>query len=187
MKERILTIAIRQMRRGGYDNLNFADIAQELGTSRANLHHHFTNKIGLATAATKAYIQDQREYFDGIISANDGDLSGFLAELEEHMADMVDTGSSSSGCILSQLLNDREAPSDLRQLALDRLQIEVVAIQTRVEKAKADGTLSSSTDAENLAFRIMSMMVGIAQMSLIGADPAKVRSSIEGALVAMVE
>lgn len=187
MKERILTIAIRQMRRGGYENLNFADVAEELGTSRANLHHHFKNKIGLATAATQAYIQEQREYLDEIIHTKDGDLPGFLAELEDHLAEMVGSGSSSNGCILSQLLNDREAPPGLRQLALDRLHVEVAAIQTQVEKAKANGTLSSAADAESQALRIMSMMLGIAQMSLIGADLAKVRSSIEGALVAIVE
>lgn len=143
--------------------------------------------MGLATAATQRYLQEQKENLDDIINRKGGDISGFLTELEDHLAEMMTDDPSASGCIMSQLINDREAPQKLRQLALDRLLLEVEVIRAELENAKANGTLSSSADAESLALRIMSMQLGIAQMTLIETDLPKIRNSIKGALVDIIE
>ena len=44
MKDEILKLAQQQMKEGGYENLNFAKIAEDLSTTRANLHHQRTVK-----------------------------------------------------------------------------------------------------------------------------------------------
>jgi hypothetical protein len=41
MKKKIVDLAIGQMKAGGYENLSFAQIASELSTNRANVHHHY--------------------------------------------------------------------------------------------------------------------------------------------------
>ncbi len=109
MKERILDIAIQQMRSGGYDNLNFANIAAELGTSRANLHHHFKNKEGLGIAATESYIQNEKTFMYGIMQEHDGDIRTILIKLEDHLIEVLSNSGSTNACILSQLTHDSEA------------------------------------------------------------------------------
>ena len=175
------------MRSGGYDNLNFADIAGELNTTRANLHHHFKNKEGLATAATKAYMSEYKENLDELIRNNDGEIVAILTGIENHLVNMFANDSTSSGCIVSQLLNDREAPSGVRQIALDLLQKEVKILSAQLEKAKTNGILNGSAEIEKLSYRIMSMMLGIPQMALLEQDFTKTRKSINGALVSLIE
>ena len=46
MRAEILKIAEDQMKAGGYEQLNFAVIANDLKTTRANLHYHFKNRDG---------------------------------------------------------------------------------------------------------------------------------------------
>ena len=53
MKNAILKRAEQQLMGGGYDKLNFATIARDLNTTRANLHYHFKNKETLAIEVTK--------------------------------------------------------------------------------------------------------------------------------------
>ena len=187
MKEKILDIAIKQMRSGGYENLNFAEIAEELGTSRANLHHHFKNKEGLATAATEIYINQYTKVLDKLIDSNDGNIHQILRGLEDHLSEFFIGDSTCSGCILSQLLNDHEAPANLRQLALYRLKAELKAIRDQIEKSKINGTLINSEDSERLSFRIMAMMLGIPQMAQLGVNLDQIRANIKGSLVSMIK
>ena len=55
VRDEIINLAVDQLKAGGYKALNFAVIAEQLDTTRANLHHHFKNKEGLGIEATKAY------------------------------------------------------------------------------------------------------------------------------------
>ena len=55
LREDILEKAICQLRRGGYSQLNFASLSKELGTTRANIHYHFSNKENLAKEALETY------------------------------------------------------------------------------------------------------------------------------------
>lgn len=186
MKEQILELAVRQMKRGGYENLNFADIAAELGTSRANLHHHFKNKEGLGLAATETYIQEQREALDRIIAENQEDIFGLLTAIENHLAEVIVEAAIGDGCIMSQLLDDREAPAHLRQLVLDRLQEEEKAIEAEISKAKKNGSVKHPDSAKVLSWRIMSAMLGVSQMAVLDPSRTRVSQGIKGVLVALV-
>ncbi len=89
MKDQILNIAVKQMKDGGYHNLNFANIASELKTTRANLHHHFKNKEGLALAATESYIQEHTAIVDEIIRTNEGDIKAILEKYENYYIEVL--------------------------------------------------------------------------------------------------
>lgn len=186
MKEKILGIAIRQMKSGGYAHLNFAHIAEELNTTRANLHHHYKNKEGLAVAATERYIQDETATMDEIIRSNDGDIFSILAEIENYIMDFVSRSESCNACICSQLIYESQAPDSLRQLARDRVNAELEDFADQIEKAIKSGTLPESTDVEVLAFRIVATYSGIGQMALVETDKQKLARNVKGALVSIL-
>ena len=186
MKEKILDIAIQQMKSGGYRNLSFAAIATELRTSRANLHYHFKNKEGLALAATERYIREEGAALDAIFRVHDGDIVAILGKIEDYLIQFSLTNDTFSACICSQLLHESEVPEKLRQLALRRFWEEGRTLQEQIEKCKQNGSLEKFRDVESLTFRILAAMHGVGQIALIEQDRALFAKQVKGVLVSLV-
>lgn len=187
MKEEIIIAAIRQLRLGGYENLSFAAIADELGTTRANLHHHFKNKEGLAAAAVEQYIANDKRMIDGILSAHVGDLRGLLKALEDHILFIVLGLPEETGCLGSQLIRDSAAPERLRRMAIKRFQDESNDIAREVaEHFRARGVLKDADTAEAIAFRVSAMFHGLNLMGLIEPDKQSLAQKIHGSLTSLL-
>lgn len=57
-QERIKTVAATLYVLRGYEGFSFADIADEIGTTRANIHHHFGNKRRLVDELIEQFAGD---------------------------------------------------------------------------------------------------------------------------------
>ena len=57
----ILDVAQRLMQTCGYNGFSYADVAAEIGISKASLHHHFSTKAALGTAIIERYARQTRE------------------------------------------------------------------------------------------------------------------------------
>src|SRR5437588_12303592 len=55
--ERILDIAERLVQTRGFSNFSYADIAAELGITKASLHYHFPGKAELGEALITRYAE----------------------------------------------------------------------------------------------------------------------------------
>ncbi|MBO9451849.1 TetR/AcrR family transcriptional regulator [Tropicibacter sp. R16_0] len=55
---RILDIAERMARQGGYNSFSFRDIAGEIGIKAASVHYHFANKEALGAAIAERYTEN---------------------------------------------------------------------------------------------------------------------------------
>lgn len=186
MKEQILKIAIEQMRSGGYENLNFANIAAQLDTSRANLHHHFKNKEGLGIAATQHYIFHEKAFKDAIFREHSGDIKAILFNLEQQLADVVAQTHAKSSCILSQLVHDGEVPASVRSLAIERYAEEQLQYRQHIVKSIESGKVQHDTDPDALAFKIMAGIFGIIQMGLILKNKQDFYQKVQGTLTCHV-
>ena len=186
MKEKIIDIAIKQMQCGGYKNLNFAHIAEELNITRANIHHHFKNKEGLALAATEQYIDAEKGAMDQIFKIHDGDLYSVLDKVEDLMIETLSVKEGKNACICSQLIYESEAPETIRDLALNRFREEQRDFEEQVRKNVNNGNLPSETDVEKFTFRIMIALHGINQVSLIVNDRETLPAKIKGSLVSII-
>ena len=54
-RERILDVAERMARRGGYHGFSFRDVAAAVGVKSASIHHHFPTKADLAAELASRY------------------------------------------------------------------------------------------------------------------------------------
>jgi len=54
---RILDVAERLLQTCGYNGFSYADISDELGITKASLHHHFATKAELGTALVRRYTE----------------------------------------------------------------------------------------------------------------------------------
>lgn len=68
---------------GGYDKLNFATIANELETTRANIHYHFKNKESLAVEVTRRYSERHREEFRALCLSYEQDFAGLFSAIDD--------------------------------------------------------------------------------------------------------
>src|SRR5437588_3758440 len=67
--ERILDIAERLVQTRGFGNFSYADIASELGITKASLHYHYAGKAELGQALINRYA----ERFSEALKAIDSD------------------------------------------------------------------------------------------------------------------
>lgn len=58
MRDRIKVIGVELLMRDGYRGLRFADIAEALGITRANVHYHFGTKQRLVEEIFEDYLRD---------------------------------------------------------------------------------------------------------------------------------
>lgn len=64
MRDEVKRVAIELLLRHGYQGLRFRDIADRLGTSRANIHHHFGNKLNLCEEVIIDYVSSTLESWE---------------------------------------------------------------------------------------------------------------------------
>ncbi len=58
MKDDIKRVATELLIRDGYQGFRFRDVAEALGITRANVHHHFGTKLNLTEEVVTDYIND---------------------------------------------------------------------------------------------------------------------------------
>jgi TetR/AcrR family transcriptional regulator, transcriptional repressor for nem operon len=78
--ERILDIAERLVQVRGFNNFSYADIATELGITKASLHYHFPGKAELGQALITRYT----ERFSEALAEIDRELPDAPAKLEAY-------------------------------------------------------------------------------------------------------
>lgn len=64
MKEHILDIAQRLIQQRGVNGFSYADIAREIGISKASLHHHFATKTDLVARLMERYTDQLTAYLE---------------------------------------------------------------------------------------------------------------------------
>ena len=68
-QERILDVALRLMQMGGYHAFSYADVAAEVGITKASVHYHYPAKADLGTAALRHYRAWWRQQVRGLAAA----------------------------------------------------------------------------------------------------------------------
>lgn len=74
-RERIRAVAAELYVRRGYEGFSFGDIAQAVGVTRANIHHHFGSKAQLMAELIEAFAEDAARRVNGHWA--EGDIAFF--------------------------------------------------------------------------------------------------------------
>lgn len=166
MREKILEVAEDQMKAGGYGLLNFGLIANQLETTRANLHYHFKTKELLAVEVTKRFIADQEADFLKLAAQFPGDMPKFMEGMEEFLWKHHECHGQVSACVCTQIIRQPEVPESLLELATKHFNticgLLVEQTITSIEK----GTLKKDAEPMQVAAEAGCMIAGLAQMAL---------------------
>ena len=170
-RTRIISLAIRQLKKGGYSELSFADIASELGVSRANIHHHFANKANLAKLALTEYIEDDLAQLQALIDQYPSDFPKVLRAIDEHFEELYSEHPEEGICACcTLLLNTADVPSPLKGLARDYFERLRALFESGIKRSQEAGTLSKSVKAADLAWECVLLGIAIIGLGTVVTD-----------------
>src|SRR5947209_14524428 len=114
--DRILDIAERLVQTRGFNNFSYADIATELGITKASLHYHFPGKAELGQALITRYSKRFSEALAGI----DRELPDARAKLEAYAALYADVLRGERMCMCGVLAAEYQTlPKKMQGAVLD--------------------------------------------------------------------
>jgi len=158
-KEHILDIAQRLIQRRGVNGFSYADIAKEVGVSKASLHHHFATKTDLVSRLLDRYSAQLSGYLDTLMS----DKSAAMDRLEGYAnlyRKTLDSERVCMGGILSAeaiTLDERVHP----QLA-HFFDLQLKWLVRVIEAGRATGELTQSgTPAQDASAIIAALQGGL--------------------------
>lgn len=172
MKEDILDLAIEQLESGGYDNLNFARIADALSITRANIHHHFKDKEGLAIESTKRTLEMHLTMSKQMAQENKGDVYGFLKVLEKNSIQTINEQGDKKNCLCSQLVLGSGIPITLSTLSKEYIKNIRSMLENLITESQQAGNINKKHEPSEMATHLVSIMLGMNQLAIVNSGCA---------------
>ena len=155
--ERILDIAERLVQTRGFTNFSYADIAAELGITKASLHYHFPGKAELGQAVIARY----GERFAEALRDIDGTVPDARAKLEAYAGLYADVLRGNRMCMCGVLAGEYETLPDPMRAAVIRFfddnQTWLVHV---LDEGLQDRTLEFTGSKEDVAQTILVTLEG---------------------------
>jgi TetR/AcrR family transcriptional regulator, transcriptional repressor for nem operon len=155
--ERVLDIAERLVQVRGFSNFSYADIATELGITKASLHYHYPGKAELGQALITRYSERFNQALDDI----DRNLPNAHAKLEAYADLYAGVLRNERMCMCGILAAEYRTLPETMQSEVIRFFDENQRWLARVLKeGKREGTLRYSGRADDVAQGILSTLEG---------------------------
>jgi TetR/AcrR family transcriptional repressor of nem operon len=155
--ERILDIAERLVQTRGFNNFSYADIAAELGITKASLHYHFPGKAELGQALVDRYAQR----FFAALTRIDQDLPNARAKLEAYTGLYADVLRGKRMCMCGVLAAEYQTlPEPMRVAVIAFFDENQRWLADLLGQGSADGTLTVNGAVDDLAQNILSTLEG---------------------------
>jgi AcrR family transcriptional regulator len=168
-RDRIKSVAQELYVRRGHDGFSFGDIAEIIGVTRANIHHHFGNKRRLMTELIEGFAADaekriERHWLDGEATLPER-LSSQLRDLAEfYQRFNAEPGSRNVWSPVSRLRLDLQALGEPAEKALEQVNRAYDrCLRQALSRAVRSGELSPTAPVEEIA-RIL-------RVALLSAPP----------------
>jgi AcrR family transcriptional regulator len=166
-REKILGIALRLLRTGGYEALNFGTIADELGVTRANIHHHFRNKQNLALEAIGRYNEYLQARFGALREKYPGDFPTAMEKTHEGLWQTLEDTGYEGFCAAASLIAEQSwIPKEVGYVATFHYELLLRIFTELVEESQHAGTVREDRPAEDIAREALSIHLGVAQMAM---------------------
>jgi TetR/AcrR family transcriptional repressor of nem operon len=155
--ERILDIAERLVQVRGFNNFSYADIASELGITKASLYYHFPGKAELGQALIARYAQR----FVDALGCIDRDEPDAHAKLESYAALYADVLRGKRMCLCGILAAEYQTlPKPMRDAVIAFFDENQKWLADVVEEGRRSRTLSFTGSADDVAQTILGTLEG---------------------------
>ncbi len=176
----ILDIAERLLQRRGFNGFSYADIAAELGITKASLHYHFPGKAELGESLITRYAAR----FAGALAEIDARVVPAVDKLEAYCGIYGAVLSEHRMCLCGMLAAEYETlPDPMRHAVVAFLDHNQAWLAALLESGRAAGSLRFSDASDRAARSIVAALEGAMLVSRPYGDTG-VLDSVVGRLVA---
>jgi len=154
---RILDVAERLVQVRGFNGFSYADVASELGITKASLHYHFAGKAELGEALIERYATRFADALDAI----DASAADAPAKLDAYADIYADVLRDHRMCLCGMLAAEYDTLPEPMRAAIIRFFDHNEAWLTRVlEHGQEEGALRLTGTASEAAQTIVSSLEG---------------------------
>ena len=161
---RVLDIAERLMQTRGFNGFSYADIAGELGITKATLHHHFATKAELGLSLIERYANN----FHAALVAIDANISGAPQKLERYVQLYRDVLSRNRLCLCGMLAAEY---STLPEAMQDRVRQFFDANATWIAGVIEQGRRAGTFRLRGSGAAVARMLLGALEGAMLVARP----------------
>jgi TetR/AcrR family transcriptional repressor of nem operon len=181
--ERILDIAERLVQIRGFNNFSYADIATELGITKASLHYHYPGKAELGQALITRYAA---RFFEALARI-DHDLAGAPAKLEAYAELYAGVLRGERMCMCGILAAEYQTlPGPMRGAVIEFFDENQRWLSEVLTEGRTRGTLTFSGSADEIAQGILSTLEGAMLVARPYGDVARFDSTARQLLAGLV-
>ncbi len=154
---RILDSAERLVQARGYNGFSYADVASELGVTKASLHYHFASKTDLGQELISRYSQR----FSAALEEIDSRLSDAPARLDAYAALYAQVLRGHRMCLCGMLAAEYATlPQPIREGLTAFFDLNQAWLEHVLEEGSADGSLRLTAPSAETAQLIVSALEG---------------------------
>ena len=180
--ERILDVAERLVQQRGFNGFSYADVADELGVTKASLHYHFTSKAELGEALITRYA----ERFGAALAAVEADEGDARAKLDAYAALYGDVLRTKRMCLCGMLAAEYGTlPKPMRAAVLRFFEENETWLEGLLESGRESGTLDFGGSARETARLIVSALEGAMLVSRPYGDVRRFQAAASALLAGL--
>jgi TetR/AcrR family transcriptional repressor of nem operon len=179
---RILDIAERLVQSRGFNGFSYADVAAELGISKASLHYHFAGKAELGKALIDRYAARFAEALEQI-DHQDHDAP---AKLDAYARLYADVLREKRMCLCGMLAADYDTlPKPMRDAVIRFFDDNEAWLRRVLEQGQQDGSLRFAGSANEAARAIIGALEGAMLVARPYGDVARFQAAATQFLTAL--
>jgi TetR/AcrR family transcriptional repressor of nem operon len=170
----ILDVAERLVQERGFNGFSYADVAKELGISKAALHYHFPGKAELGEALIERYAA---RFGDALASLNASELDA-REKLEAYVRLYADVFKDERMCLCGMLAADYATlPDQMRARVVTFFDDNEAWLARVLEDGRAAGTLRFHGSSRAVARTLLAGLEGAMLVSRPYGDLKRFRSA----------
>jgi TetR/AcrR family transcriptional repressor of nem operon len=180
--ERILDVAERLVQSRGFNGFSYADVAAELGLTKASLHYHFPGKAELGEALITRYARRFGEALQQI----DADCSDVGSKLAAYAALYAGVLQNQRMCLCGMLAADYETlPAPMRDAVVRFFDDNETWLGHVLEQGRAEGTVRYEGAAREEARMIVSALEGAMLVARPYGNPERFQAAAQRLLATL--
>jgi TetR/AcrR family transcriptional repressor of nem operon len=180
--QRILDVAEELVQRRGYNGFSYADIAGELGITKASLHYHFASKAELGEALIERYSARFLQALAAIASTTPG--AG--AKLEAYASLYVDVLRGDRMCLCGMLAAEYQTlPEQMHGSVIRFFDRNLAWLTDVLAEGQSDGELSFAGSPADAAQTVLSALQGAMLVARPYRDPTRFQAAAAHTLASL--
>ncbi len=176
-KTNLLNSAERVARTRGFDGFSYADLAKDVGITKASIHHHFASKAELAVALMKRYYDDLEIACAEIDAQNETGAARLNALISRYHGALED---GQSLCLCVSFSTSTQSLSDDTVAEMNRFRKMITDwLSKAFALGQQDGTIKGVDDPVQEATAALPLLEGAQLAARVAKDPDRFSAALD--------